>query len=139
MDTAFATDPAHATPIRPGTPALVVFRDRTELAWLRWLARGFRHCAVIVRLGGDWVLIDSLSHSLFVARFAAEPIDRLAARYRAAGMIAVETRVRAAPPRLAPILPFSCVEAVKRVLGIHAWTVLTPRQLHRHLTASSIR
>jgi hypothetical protein len=66
--------------IRPGSPALVVFRDQTELAWLRWLARGFRHCAVVVRVGGDWVLIDSLSHSICVGRFAAEPISGLAAR-----------------------------------------------------------
>lgn len=121
--------------IRPGADALVVFRDRTELAWLRFLARGFRHCAVVVRVGGDWVLIDSLSHSLCVGRFAAEPISRLAERYRQAGMTVVETRVRRAPDRLAPILPLTCVEAVKRVLGIHAWTILTPRQLHRHLTA----
>lgn len=48
MDTAFATDPAHATPIRPGTPALVVFRDRTELAWLRWLARGFDAVGAVI-------------------------------------------------------------------------------------------
>ncbi|MFM7346040.1 MAG: hypothetical protein ACKO1J_11805, partial [Tagaea sp.] len=137
MGHAFAADPTReaAALIRPGSPALVVFRDRTELAWMRWLARGFRHCAVVVRVGGDWVLIDSLSHSICVGRFAAEPIGRLAERYRQAGMIAVATRVRQAPERLAPILPLTCVEAVKRVLGIHAWTILTPRQLHRHLTA----
>lgn len=137
MGHAFAADPTReaAALIRPGSPALVVFRDRTELAWMRWLARGFRHCAVVVRVGGDWVLIDSLSHSICVGRFAAEPIGRLAERYRQAGMIVVETRVRQAPERLAPILPLTCVEAVKRVLGIHAWTILTPRQLYRYLTA----
>jgi hypothetical protein len=137
MGHAFAADPTRdaAALIRAGSPALVVFRDRTELAWMRWLARGFRHCAVVVRVGGDWVLIDSLSHSICVGRFAAEPISALAARYRAAGMTVVQTRVRQAPPSVAPILPFTCVEAVKRVLGIHAWTILTPRQLYRHLTA----
>lgn len=137
MGHAFAADPTRnaAALIRPGSPALVVFRDHTELAWLRWLARGFRHCAVVVRIGGDWVLIDSLSHSLCVGKFAAEPIDRLVARYRDAGMTVVETRVCRAPDRLAPPLPLTCVEAVKRVLGIQAWTILTPRQLYRHLTA----
>lgn len=141
MGHAFAADPSRKAValIRPGSPSLVVFRDRTELAWLRWLARGFRHCAVVVRVGGDWVLIDSLSHSMCVGRFAAEPMSRLAARYRAAGMIVVETRVRQAPAGLAPVLPLTCVEAVKRVLGIHAWTILTPRQLHRYLTAPAER
>jgi hypothetical protein len=141
MGHAFATDPATeaAALVRLGAPALVVFRDRTEIAWLPWLARGFRHCAIVVRVGGDWVLIDSLSHSICVGRFAAEPMARLAARYRAAGMTVVETRVRKAPGRTAPVLPLTCVEAVKPVLGIHAWTILTPRQLHRHLTAPAER
>jgi hypothetical protein len=87
MGHAFAADPTRqaAALIRPGSPALVVFRDQTELAWLRWLARGFRHCAVVVRVGGDWVLIDSLSHSICVGRFAAEPISGLAARGKTPG------------------------------------------------------
>jgi len=33
----------------------------------------------------------------------------------------------------APWMPFSCVEAVKRVLGIHKSFILTPWQLYRFL------
>lgn len=119
--------------ICPGSEALVVFRDQTEIAWLRWLKRGFRHCAVVVRIGGEWVMIDSLSHSICVGKFGAEPMSRLAWCYRKAGHIVIETAVGECKARVAPPLPFTCVEAVKRVLGIQSWFVLTPYQLYRHL------
>ncbi len=119
MGHAFAADPTRqaAALIRPGSPALVVFRDQTELAWLRWLARGFRHCAVVVRVGGDWVLIDSLSHSICVGRFAAEPISGLAARYRAAGStrrtgranVAMRRRRRSPAARRKSTIPIRCI------------------------------
>ena len=32
-----------------------------------------------------------------------------------------------------PLRPYSCVESVKRILGIRAGLVLTPWQLYRHL------
>lgn len=136
MGLAFADTPtAEFALIRPGSEALVVFRDQTEIAWLRWLKRGFRHCAVVVRLGSEWVMIDSLSHSICVGKFGAEPMSRLAWRYRKAGHIVIETIVGEGKARIAPPLPFTCVEAVKRVLGIQSWFVLTPYQLHRHLRA----
>ena len=134
MGLAFADTPtAEFALIRPGSEALVVFRDQTEIAWLRWLKRGFRHCAVVVRIGGEWVMIDSLSHSICVGKFGAEPMSRLAWCYRKAGHIVIETAVGECKVRVAPPLPFTCVEAVKRVLGIQSWFVLTPYQLYRHL------
>ena len=33
-----------------------------------------------------------------------------------------------------PIMPFTCVEVVKQVLGINDWRVFTPYQLYRRLT-----
>ena len=35
--------------------------------------------------------------------------------------------------RPAPLMVFTCVEAVKRVLGLHRRLVFTPWQLYRHL------
>jgi hypothetical protein len=136
MGIAFAEPPtAEFALIRPGSEALVVFRDQTEIAWLRWLKRGFRHCAVVVRIGGEWVMIDSLSHSICVGKLGTEAISRLAWRYRKAGHIVIDTTVGEGKARVAPPLPFTCVEAVKRVLGIQSWRVLTPYQLYRHLRA----
>ena len=36
----------------------------------------------------------------------------------------------------APFMLFTCVEAVKRVLGIHRRGIVTPWQLYRHLTCA---
>jgi len=33
----------------------------------------------------------------------------------------------------APWMPHTCVEAVKRVIGLHARFIITPWQLYRHL------
>jgi hypothetical protein len=45
-------------------------------------------------------------------------------------MRVVETRIRPAPRRPAPLRPYTCVEAVKRILGLHAPWVITPWQLY---------
>jgi hypothetical protein len=56
--------------------------------------------------------------------------------YRHQGLSVIETCVRAAPLRVAPLRPLTCVEAVKRILGIHARSINTPWQLYRYLSTS---
>ena len=114
--------------------AIVVFRDATEIRWLRVLKRGFRHCAVLVQAGHGWVLCDALSHKTVINHIYKESSQGIIERLGAAGLHAIEVRLQTPPARMAPILPFTCVEAVKRILGIHAWSILTPWQLYRHLT-----
>lgn len=117
------------------SPALVIFADDHSLKWLRPLTPGFRHCFVAVRREGCWVVCNPLSHLTDVDVVAALPVATLAAWYRERGFIVVETEVVRPPPRLAPVRPFTCVEAVKRILGLRAPWVFTPRQLHRYLIA----
>lgn len=114
--------------------ALVVFADDASLLWLRLLRPGFRHCFVAVARSDAWIICNSLSHytDLDVARGLT--IVQLAAWYRRAGFLVVETTTRVPPRRCAPVRPFTCVESVKRILGLHAPWVLTPWQLYRHLT-----
>jgi hypothetical protein len=114
-------------------PALVVFADNTELKFLRWLRRGFRHCFVAVHTAGGWVICDPLSHQTDLSIVDGFTSEELAAWYRSYGMRVIETRLRTAPFRPAPLRPYTCVEAVKRVLGLHARWVVTPWQLYRLL------
>ncbi|MBI1243602.1 MAG: hypothetical protein GC202_01225 [Alphaproteobacteria bacterium] len=116
-----------------GAVALVAFTDRTEIAWLRGLRRGFRHCAIWVRAGDFWIAHEALSHQCYVGVLAAVDTRQLRAGLRAAGYRVVKARIAAAPRRLAPVLPLTCVEGVKRLLGIHSWRILTPWQLYRYL------
>lgn len=113
--------------------ALVVFADNTDLKFLRSLRRGFRHCFVAVHTAGGWVICDPLSHQTDLSIVDGFSLDELAAWYRSCGLRVIETRRRAAPFRPAPLRPYTCVEAVKRVLGLHARWVITPWQLYRLL------
>lgn len=114
-------------------PAIVAFRDRTELAWLRVLRPGFRHCAVWVRVGEFWIGEECLSHRTVLSCVPAAQGRALETALRRGGARVLRSFVREAPRRLAPPLPFTCVEAAKRALGIHAWRIVTPYQLYRHL------
>ena len=121
-----ATDDADA---RRGR-ALVVFTGSSDLKRLRWLRRGFRHCFVAVSTASGWVIYDPLSHQTDLGIVHGFSADELAGWYLNSGMRVIETRVRAAPCRPAPLRPYTCVEAVKRVLGLHAPWVVTPWQLY---------
>lgn len=115
---------------------LVVFADATDLWWLRPLRRGFRHCFVALRTASGWVVVDPLSHLTAIAHFPLSQEFDLAAFYRRHGMVVVPVRFVSPDKRAAPFRPYSCVECVKRILGIRAGWVLTPWQLHRHLNKS---
>lgn len=117
------------------TRALVVFSGKADLSWLRLLRPGFRHCFVLLDLGGVWVCVNPLAHRTSVELWPLDPTTDLAVWLRAQeGLRVVESVVRHPPRRASPICIFSCVEAVKRVLGIQERWVLTPGQLYDHLT-----
>lgn len=133
MVAARARETAYGAQAAAGAPALVAFTDRTDIGWLRGLRRGFRHCAVWVRAGDFWIAHEMLSHQGFIGILSGADEKRLRAALRASGYRVVRTRIAAAPRRLAPVLPVTCVESVKRLLGIQSWRILTPWQLYRHL------
>ena len=114
-------------------PALVVFSGNTEFWWLRWLKPGFRHCFMVLEMENTWVVYDPLSHQTKIALFPVSTQINLAAWYEASDCTVVPCTTTAAPPRMAPFFLFTCVEAIKRVLGIHDRRILTPWQLHKKL------
>ncbi|WP_029009098.1 hypothetical protein [Azospirillum halopraeferens] len=122
-----------APPSPPPPAALVAFSGAAELWWLRLLRPGFRHCFVVVNDGRHWVLLDPLAPFTDVAVLEVDAAFDLAGWLRARGMAVVPARPRRGLTRPAPWAPFTCVEAVKRVLGLHAPLVVTPWQLYRHL------
>lgn len=117
--------------------ALVVFSGKADLWWLHLLRPGFRHCFVLLQRPQGWMCVNPLAHRLVVEVWPPAEAGDLAAGLAAQpGLTVVATRVRIPPRRPCPIGIFSCVEAVKRCLGLHARWVLTPGQLHDHLTGS---
>lgn len=114
----------------PAPDALVGFVGHADLWWLRLLRPGFRHCFAAIRTGSVWVVVDPMSHHTLM-RLECSP--DLMGFYASRGITVVATRVRPPPRRPAPWRPYTCVEAVKRLLGVQAAWVLTPWQLYRFL------
>lgn len=127
------SNPAEACAAEAMPPAIVVFAGATNLRCLRLLRPRFRHCFVAVWQGGQWIVCDPLAHRTDLLVIGERTARQLVDWYRSHGLTVLETRVRAAPRRMAPIRPFTCVEAVKRVLGIHAPWIITPWQLHKFI------
>jgi hypothetical protein len=112
---------------------LVVFEDRADSRWLAWLRPGFRHCYCLVRAERGWIAVDPLLSGLHV-RWLDIPDDfNLTDHYVRHGRTVLTGTARFLPTRLTSIRPITCVEIVKRVLGmVHVWA-WTPHQLHRVL------
>lgn len=117
--------------------AWVVFSGKTELPWLRFLKPGFRHCYALLHDGVNWITVDPLSHFTEVAVHRHVPADfSLPDWLTGRGMTVVPVDAASIPLKPAPWMMFTCVEAVKRILGIHRRLILTPWQLYKFLTST---
>ncbi|MCE2510386.1 MAG: hypothetical protein J4G10_05350 [Alphaproteobacteria bacterium] len=120
-------------------PVLVIFSDQTDLPWLRLLKRGYRHCFLVILQGTRWLVYDPLVHRTEIIMLDLPPDFDLADWYRQHGLRVIATKILPAASRFPacrmflPLRPFTCVEAVKRVLGLRAAQVFTPWQLYQHL------
>lgn len=117
--------------------ALVVFTPGPRPWWLAWLDAEIGHCFVLAESRDCWILLDPLAQSLEVSAFFRVSEEALAAHYRACGFRVIAVVLADPAKRLAPPLPYTCVEVVKRLIGLHSWRILTPYQLLRHLEKKS--
>ncbi len=122
------------TTINEGQNAWVVFSGQTEISWLKFLKPGFRHCYVLINDGERWTSIDPLSHVTEISVHHHVPSDfDLPGWLQSRGNRVVRAPLNRDITKAAPFMLFTCVEAVKRVLGIHRRGIVTPWQLYRHL------
>lgn len=109
---------------------VVVFGEQAGLAKLRWLKPGFRHCWAYLPGDAGWTALEAMSHRVDIKHFYGwNPAADLAAHLRRQGWCALTVPRLDPPRRLAPPLPFSCVELVKRLIGLHSWSIRTPWEL----------
>lgn len=114
--------------------AWVIFSGHTDIRWLRFLRPGFRHCFVLMNDGRHWITLDPLSHHTEISVHHVPPTFDLPGWLTSRGQRVVMARPDYTHRKAAPWMPFTCVEAVKRVLGIHKRGIWTPWQLYQHLT-----
>lgn len=119
--------------------AWVVFSGQADRPWLKFLRPGFRHCFVILHDGHNWLSFDPmLNHiDLQVHNHVPDDFD-LPNWLRRRGQRVIAAPVDHSNKNSAPLSLFTCVEAVKRVLGLHRFFILTPWQLYCHLKKRSL-
>jgi hypothetical protein len=103
--------------------------------WLRLLRPGFRHCFAIIRETERWLVVDPMLHKMDVQATKCEPAFDLPAWMRARGYRVVKAPVLEPQRRAMAPAPFTCVEAMKRLIGLQAWCVMTPWQLYLRLNS----
>ena len=111
----------------------IAFSGKADVRFLRLLKPGFRHCFALIRGQGAWLMVDPMLHKMDVS-FAQVPADfDFPAWMRARGYRVLRAPKLQPPRRMALPSPFTCVEAMKRLIGLHDWRVLTPWQLYRRM------
>ncbi len=118
---------------------LVVFEDRADVPSLAWLRPGFRHCFCLVRRPVGWLVCDLLKSSVFMD--VVDPYEEadLIAHYCNRGRTVLVGSSFTDRSRSASLRLLTCVEIVKRIIGLRAPTVLTPYQLYRALVRVGFR
>lgn len=114
--------------------AWVVFTNQSELKSVRCLKRGFKHCFVLINDRGRWVSIDPMAHYMEVLVHDFPGSFDFAAWLEEKGHHVAKAQFVQGVTSGAPLSLFTCVEACKRILGIHKRSIITPWQLYRHLT-----
>lgn len=113
--------------------AFVVFSGQADLKWLRPLKAGFRHCFLILHTNGHWVFYNPLSHKTEIGPIHFQALGPFLCNCLQSGNTIVKTSTRPAPMKMAPWRPYTCVEAIKRIIGLHTPYIFTPWQLFRYL------
>lgn len=111
----------------------IVFSGDSTLPMLRFLKQGFKHCFAVILQNGRWVTIDPLSHYMEVNVQDIDESFDLPQWLGQRGHRVVQIVPKSPPRRVAPVLPFTCVEAIKRMIGMHSWRIVTPWQLYKAL------
>jgi hypothetical protein len=113
--------------------AWVVFSGAAELWWLKILKPGFRHCFAVARDNKNWIVLDPLSPHLEIAVLPLPAGFDLPNWLKEQNLTVLQAPINRTHKTAAPANWFSCVEVIKRFLGIHARRIMTPWQLYRFL------
>ena len=106
--------------------AYVAFGGNRTHWWTRFLKKGFYHCLLIFGNGYEWYIIDPVMH---FTDFIILKTNRIENLFQLKGY-----KIVRATPKIPTIIhfalrPCTCVEIVKRFLGIQMFSIWTPYQL----------
>jgi hypothetical protein len=124
--------------VKQEASAWVIFTGKTDINWLKILKSGFRHCFVLLNDGRNWISIDPLSAftDIQIYHHIQSNFD-LPEWLEGQGYIVQSAVIDHSHKRPAPWMVLTCVESVKRILGLHNRCVYTPWQLYKFLQTTS--
>jgi hypothetical protein len=121
------------TDLENAQSAWIIFSDDTDIRMLRLFRRGFRHCFMMVQSDDRWLLIDPRSNKTDVHLLPHPKSFNFPRYYTEQGKTVIKIPAIQTPHKILSPFPVSCVETLKRLIGLHAWWVITPYQLYKIL------
>lgn len=120
--------------------AYVVFCDSDALWWQRFLKKGYRHCFLILQdKSNNYLFIDNTSKRItfnLLENYQYENIPTLC-RSLNAKLIKIPVNEMMMSSNFNnssdPIPLLTCVELIKRILGINKKSIITPWNLFKYL------
>lgn len=118
--------------------AYVVFEDNTTLDYLRLLKKGFRHCYLLIKISDHCLLeLNPMSNKIYVSLHDLPSVELyLGALSQKKDISLCQVVLEEPACEPAPLGFFTCVEFVKRSIGIHDFLIITPHQLYKRLVKS---
>ena len=119
--------------LEKGSTAWIVFSNDTDIRMLHLFRRGFRHCFMMMQQNDRWILVDPRSNKTDVYLLPHPKSFNFPRYYTEQGKTVIKIPVIHTPSKILSPFPVSCVETLKRMIGLHAWWVMTPYQLYKYL------
>jgi hypothetical protein len=113
--------------------AWVVFSDNSDLPFLRFLKKGFKHCYILLSDGQKWFSIDPMSHMTEIGFHDFNRSFNLPSWLKSQGHTVIKVGLGEPIKKPSPLMFSSCVETVKRLLGVQSRCVVTPWQLYKYI------
>lgn len=95
--------------------ALVGFGGKPRFWWMKYLKKGFYHCFVALGNGREWILIDPLVH--YTDTLILKNVN-IHGFLKSQGYRIIQTTPEVPDNLRLHLMPYTCVETVKRFLGI---------------------
>ncbi len=110
----------------------VGFCDDTTIPILKLLKSGFRHCFVFFGDDGNTFVIDPIANRIDIS-FLPIGIDVMVNQFKMQNIRVVYVPERFENTKITSSGIFTCVEVVKRILGISKFSIITPFRLYKFL------
>ena len=113
--------------------AYLIFED-SDSGFTRTLKKHWRHVSVIVPCNEtQYIHIDPRLRGINYRLIEQDEVDNMYDKVLYQDIAIVRTVVNKGINKVHMPMVITCVEVVKRVLGVHAWWILTPRQLYNYV------